>query len=75
MSKTIISISNSLEVSEIPTTGHFAFRPFDQPVSGAGSAREAVPDQASVKIKEPHVVKKVTVDRDASGNLYITLEE
>ena len=37
--------------------------------------KEVVPPSVSVRLDEPQLVSRVTVDQDEDGNFYITLEE
>jgi hypothetical protein len=72
--KTILVLSATNELGPITTTTHDLRSYGDRSVSPDGKVT-IPPPRVSLKLKEAHSVKQVSVDRDADGNMYITLEE
>lgn len=70
--RTILRLSTRNELSQYIETTHGGVRFKDVGVSPDGSS---TPPSASSVLKDAQSVRKVVVDRDYDGNLYITLEE
>jgi hypothetical protein len=72
--KTLLMLpKDSPGLSEHIDSGHQRARVRDTGVTAEG--REIVQLSSSLRLKEAQAVSRVTLDRDADGNLYITLEE
>ncbi len=70
--RTILRLSTRNELSQYIETTHGGVRFKDVGISPDGTS---TPGSVSRVLKDTQSVRRVTVDRDYDGNLFITLEE
>jgi hypothetical protein len=71
--RTILRLSNKNELTQHIMTSHGSGRVRD--IGYGADGKPVTPPSTSAVLQDAQSVRKVTVDRDADGNLYITLEE